>query len=84
MDVDDSSLYKHILNLGPNCYSKITELVDNTYVSPNLGPSEFSPLNASRNKSVPIKFYFNFENVIFNHPYACIFLKSCKLYNSTS
>jgi hypothetical protein len=58
MDVDDSLLLKHILNPGPICYSKITEQVVNTHVSSNLGSSEFSPLYASCNKSVPTKIKF--------------------------
>ena len=48
-----------IVNLGPRRYHKITERVDNTVVSSNLAPSEFSPLYASCNEPGPTEFLFS-------------------------
>ena len=56
------------MNLGPSRYSKIPGRVDNTYVSSNLSPSEFSPNYVSRNKPVPTKFHFEFQKCQLQSP----------------
>jgi hypothetical protein len=77
IDVDDfSTIYK--------TYTKFTERVDNTYVSSNLSPSEFSSTIRVVTNRYLQNFILNFKIVNFNHPYAYVFLKSCKLYDLAS
>jgi hypothetical protein len=52
--------YIQILSLGPGCYSKIIERVDNTYLPSNLDSNESSPLYECRSKPVPRKSLVNF------------------------
>jgi hypothetical protein len=68
----------HIMNLGPRCYYRTTERVDNTILSSSVARSEFSTLCASHDGPGPAKSLFSSRTPTpITHMHVFIF-KLCK------